>query len=115
MTETIQAMKPGRFGIISVWLALGTFSIAMMAAMITVQTSKTPGSLYDVVFPIFAVVFGLLAPMAHVTGFILGVIAIFRRRDSRGAGIVGACLNAIAVGIGVMLIWAALQGLAAFR
>lgn len=73
---------------------------------------ETPGRLYDVVFPIFAVAFGLAAPGAHITGFVLGIAAIFRRGDSRGLGILGVCLNSVAVAIGILLVWAAAAGLA---
>jgi hypothetical protein len=115
MTEIQQAVARGRLGLWSVWLALIAFSCSMTAAMIAVQSSKTPGPLYDVVFPVFAVIFGLAAPIAHFVGFGLGMTAIFRAGDRRGLGILGACLNAGAIGIVVLLVWAALQGLASFR
>jgi hypothetical protein len=111
-----QVVPPKRsYGRISVLLALGTFTLAMTATMVTVQMSRTPGLIYDVAFPIFAVLVGVAAPAAHAVGVALGIAAITRKGDRRGLGILGTCLNAVAIFIVVSLIYIALQGLAAFR
>jgi hypothetical protein len=109
--------KPRRqFGPISVWIALVTFSVAMTATMIAVQTSKAfAGPVYDVVFPIFAVIVGVGAPVAHVVGVYFGVVAIARPGDRRGLGILGACLNTLAIAIGISLVYISLVALGSFR
>jgi hypothetical protein len=63
----------------------------------------------------FAVLVGVAAPAAHAVGVTLGIAAITRKGDRRGLGILGACLNAGAIFIGVSLVYMALKGLAAFR
>ena len=109
--------KPRRpVGAISVWIALVTFSVAMTATMIVVQISKAyAGPVYDVVFPIFAVIVGVGAPIAHVVGVYFGVVAIVRVGDRRSLGILGACLNALAIAIGVGLVFISLLALGSFR
>jgi hypothetical protein len=115
MAQTSQVLPGGRYGILSVWLALGAFSAAMTAMMVTLLTSKSTGAVYGVVSPIFVVIFGLMAPLAHIVGLGLGVGAILRRNDRRGLGILGVCLNGLAIGIGVLLVYASLSGLGPFR
>jgi hypothetical protein len=109
-----EVAKPRRrYGALSVRLALVTFTLAMMATMVVVQTSKTRA--YDVVFPVFVVLVGLAAPAAHAIGVALGVGAIVRQGDQPGLGVLGVCLNALSMAIGIFLVFVALMGWAAFR
>jgi uncharacterized membrane protein len=113
MAEEI--VKPrGRYGAISLMLALITFSVAMTVTMIAVQTSKA-GSIYDVIFPIFAVLVGICAPLAHIVGVALGVAAIVRSGDRPWFGFFGAVLNTLAIATGIGLTYLAAVGLASVR
>jgi len=102
------------YGVISVMLALITFSVAMTATMIAVQTSKA-GPIFNVIFPTFVVLVGFAAPVAHAIGVALGIAAIVRRGDRRGLGLLGAVLNTLAVATGIGLAYMAVAGLGAFR
>jgi hypothetical protein len=107
--------KPrGRFGALSVMLALIAFSAAMTATMIAVQISKA-GRIYDVMFPILAVLVGICAPLAHVVGVAVGVAAIVRSGDRPWLGFFGAVLNMLAIATGIVLTYLAAAGLGSFR
>jgi hypothetical protein len=110
-----EVAKPRRsYGVISVMLALITFSVAMTATMIAVQTSKA-GPIFNVIFPIFVVLVGFAAPVAHAIGVALGVAAIVRPGDRRGLGILGAVLNTLAIATGIGLAYLAVIGLGGVR
>jgi hypothetical protein len=107
------AKRRRSYGVMSMMLALVTFSVAMTATMIAVQTSKA-GPVYDVIFPIFAVLVGLGAPAAHAVGVALGVAAMVRPGDRPGFGLLGALLNTLAIATGIGLAYVAIIGLGSF-
>jgi len=53
------------------------------------------------------------APPGHLAGFMPGIIALFRKGDRSGLGILGVILNSGVVVLGIFLVDMALSGLAA--
>jgi hypothetical protein len=101
-----QAPERGRFGFFSLVLAVAAFVSAIVALTVFVQTPKTaPDMLRTVVTLCFIVIF-LVAALAHLTGFILGVVALFLRNDRRVAGAFGIILNGLALAAGVIVVLA---------
>jgi hypothetical protein len=106
----------GRFGFFSLVLAVAAFVSAVVALTVFVQVPKTaPDTLRNIVTVCFIVIFLVAAPLAHLTGFVLGLVALFHRNDRRVAGAFGIILNGLALAAGVIVVMAGLQGLAAFH
>ena len=115
MPEATQVERPMRFGTLSVWIALGTFAVAAAAATAGIQTATTaPASIKELIFIACGAILAL-APPLHLVGVVLGITAIFRKRDRCVAGMIGAGLNVVALGLGFVLVYIALMGLATFR
>ena len=111
-----QAPERGRFGFFSLVLAAAAFVSAIVALTVFVQVPKTaPDTLRNIVTVCFIVIFLVAAPLAHLTGFVLGLVALFHRNDRRVAGAFGIILNGLVLAAGVIVVMAGLQGLAAFR
>jgi hypothetical protein len=53
----------------------------------------------------------VVAPLGHLAGFVLGVVAFFRAGDSGRLGILGVILNSGVVALGIFLVYMALSGL----
>jgi hypothetical protein len=106
----------GRCGFFSLVLAGCAFAAAIVSLVFFVQTPKTaPELLRDIATYGFIVIFLVVAPLAHITGFVLGLVALFHRNDSRVAGVFGIILNGLVIAGGGLFIWAAAQNLGAFR
>jgi uncharacterized membrane protein len=108
------AKRRRSYGVISVMLALIAFSLTMSAIMIAVQTSKVE-RIYDVIFPVLAILVGVCAPLAHVIGVGLGVAAIVRAGDRPGLGVLGAALNTLAIASALFFTYLAVAGSGAVR
>jgi hypothetical protein len=54
----------------------------------------------------------VVAPLGHLAGFVLGIIALFRKGDRGGLGILGVILNSGVVVLGIFLVYMAWSGLA---
>ncbi len=56
-------------------------------------------------------IFGLLAPLGHLTGVILGVVAVIPSRNRKVFPVLGITLNAILGSTGVIILVVILKGL----
>jgi hypothetical protein len=105
---TMQAIDPAArrlsFGRLSVRLAISIF-IVMTVLFAALFAFPKQSPLQDIGSTIVLIEAGILAPLGHVAGFVLGVVAMFRAGDRRGLGAVGALLNVVVVVVtGVILL-----------
>jgi hypothetical protein len=115
--EAVPASPPrSRCGFFSLVLAGCAFAGGIVSLVFFVQTPKSaPDLLRGIATYGFLIIFLVAAPLAHITGFVLGLVALFRRNDSPVAGVFGIILNGLIVAGGALFIWAAAQNLGAFR
>jgi hypothetical protein len=98
------------FGRLSVRIAVWVFIVTSVLLVAYYQVPKK--SPWQESASTGVVVLLILAPLGHLVGFVLGIMALFRAGDRRALGVVGVLLNSIVVVIGVGLIYMAASGLA---
>ena len=82
------AVAQGKFGKRSVILALAAFTAGALAiAIMVAMPSDTSQSVQNVATGFFMAVFLLAGPLAHVTGFVFGIMALARSNDNRALGL----------------------------
>jgi hypothetical protein len=59
-------------------------------------------------------VFLLAGPLAHVTGFVFGIMALARSNDNRALGLLGIILNGLSVAAGLAILAAMASTIGAF-
>jgi hypothetical protein len=104
------ARRPS-FGRLSVRLTISIFVVTMVLfAALFAFPKKSP--LQDIGSTIVLIEAGLLAPLGHLAGFVLGVMAMFRSGDRHGLGAVGALRNVVVVVVtGAILLFVLAAGL----
>lgn len=103
------------FGKRSVILALAAFAAGAVAiAIMVAMPSDASQRAQNIGTAIFAAVFLLAGPIAHITGVVFGVMALARANDSRGLGLLGIVLNGLSVAGGLTLLAAMASTIGAF-
>jgi hypothetical protein len=93
----------GRLSVcIALWLFVGM--TVLLVGCYAIILRKPPSALNDAA--------STMAPLGHLVGFVLGIIALFRAGDRRGLGVLGIILNSGVVVFGIFLVVMALSGLA---
>ncbi|QKD17691.1 hypothetical protein [Mesorhizobium sp. NZP2077] len=109
------AVTRGQFGKRSVTLALAAFTAGALAiAIMVAMPSDTSQSVQNVATGFFMAVFLLAGPLAHVTGFVFGIMALARSNDSRSLGLLGIILNGLSVAAGLAILAAMASTIGAF-
>jgi hypothetical protein len=88
-----------RLGLVSVWLGVIGFAVVVVAAIGMTQTiapANGIGFFGNLMY------FGSLT-VVHITGIVLGLMAIFRQNDRRVLGLLGILLNAGFLLLGIFL------------
>ncbi len=113
MTAVDAVTAPHRrsFGKLSIQTAGGIFALAAVLLILFYQIPEK-ASWHDVAAGAVVIAVGILAPLGHLVGIVLGVTAFFRSGDRPGLGVLGVLLNGLVVGGGVLLIYMAASGLA---
>jgi hypothetical protein len=118
---TVQAIDPAQrrrsFGKLSVqiavWIFIVTWVLFVGFTIYSGYSGHPPKKSQGLEIASSAIVIELaLAPVGHLVGLVLGVMALFRAGDRRGLAVVGILLNIIVVAIGVVLAVMAASGLA---
>lgn len=109
------AVARSRFGKRSVILALAAFTAGALAiAIMVAMPSDTSQSVQNVAIGFFMAVFLLAAPLAHITGFVFGIMALARSNDNRALGLLGIILNGLSVAAGLAILAAMASTIGAF-
>jgi hypothetical protein len=113
MTAADAAVAPRlrSFGKLSVQTAVGIFALATVLLILFLQIPDK-ASWHDVAAGAVVIAVGILAPLGHLVGAVLGIVALFRTGDRPVLGVVGVLLNSLVVALGVLLIYMAASGLA---
>jgi hypothetical protein len=99
-----EVSRPRRsLGKLSVQIALGIFAAATVLLIAFLQIPEKT-LLYDLAGWVVVIAIGVAAPLGHLAGFVLGLVALFRSGDRRGLGVLGILLNAVVVAFGLFLI-----------
>ena len=111
MTAAAPAVPRRSFGQLSVRIAVGIF---VTATVLLVGFFQIPdkASWHEIAAGAVVIAVGIVAPLGHLVGLVLGVMAMFRTGDRRVLGLVGALLNLVVVAIGIFLVYMAASGLA---
>jgi hypothetical protein len=101
------------FGRLSVCIALWLF-VGMTVLLIGFYRipEKPPSMFHDIAADVVVAAMFVVAPLGHLAGFVLGIIALFRAGDRRHLGCLGVLLNSGVVAFGIFLTYMALSGLA---
>jgi hypothetical protein len=114
-TATPGVVAQGKFGKRSVILALAAFTAGAIAiAIMVAMPSDTSQPVQNVATGFFMAVFLLAGPLAHVTGFVFGIMALARSNDSRSLGLLGIILNGLSVAAGLAILAAMASTIGAF-
>lgn len=106
-----QVAAPRRsYGKLSVQIAVGIF-VAATALLVVFYQFLDKTRWHDIAAGAVVIAVGILAPLGHLVGVALGVMALFRIGDRRVLGVVGALLNGLVVAFGILLIYLAASGL----
>ncbi len=116
MTVLEPAARRVSFGKLSVLIAVCIFVVVPILFIVAAKIpEKPPSLLHDVVAGAAVIAIFIAAPLGHLTGLVLGVMALFRAGDRKGLGVVGIILNIVVVAIGMFLVYMAAVGLSGFR
>jgi hypothetical protein len=99
------------FGRLSVRIAVWIF-IVTTAILIAYYQIPKKSQWQDIASTVVVIEALILAPLGHLVGFVLGIMALFRAGDRRFLGFFGVLLNSVVVAIGVFLVYMAASGLA---
>jgi hypothetical protein len=99
------------FGQLSVRIAVAIF-VAATVLLVGFYQIPDKASWHGVAAGAVVIAVGIVAPLGHLVGLVLGVMAIFRTGDRRVLGLIGALLNLVVVAIGIFLVYMAASGLA---
>jgi TRAP-type C4-dicarboxylate transport system permease small subunit len=100
----------GRLSVcIALWLFVGMTIFVIGFYQIP---QKPPSKAYEVASSVFVAALFVVAPLGHLVGFVLGIVALFRAGDRHGMGALGIALNSVVVVFGIFLVYMALSGLA---
>jgi hypothetical protein len=113
MTVADATLDPSRrsFGKLSVQTAVGIFALAAVLLIVFFEI-PAKASWHDVAAGAVVIAVGILAPLGHLVGIVLGIVSFFRPGDRRGLGVIGVLLNGLVVVLGVLLVYMAASGLA---
>jgi hypothetical protein len=96
-------------------MAVISFAIAMASLMVFAGIPTTAGAVaQNAATYAFVGGFLVLAPVGHLAGFAFGLAGMVRRNDNRLLSLLGILLNLLAVAVGTLIVYAGLQGMAAF-
>lgn len=115
MTAAGLAVRRRSFGKLSVQIAVWIFivtTVLLIAYYIAYNQMPKKSPLQDIASAVAVIGALILAPLGHLVGFVLGIMAIFRTGDRRFLGLIGVLLNSVVVVIGVFLVYMAASGLA---
>ncbi|TPM41727.1 hypothetical protein [Mesorhizobium sp. B2-3-4] len=109
------AIVQGKFGKRSVILALCAFAAGLLAIIIMVaMPGDASQPVQNLATGFFMAVFLLAGPLANLTGFVFGIMALARSNDSRSLGVLGIILNGFSVAVGVGILAAMASTIGAF-
>jgi hypothetical protein len=93
--QTITHSKPhSRLGVASFAIGIGTFSVAVLwYALITIISSSAGSQLRANLFIYYLFFLFFVAPVAHLVGEILGIIALFMKNCRKLFPILGLLVN----------------------
>ena len=111
MTAATDTASRRPFGKLSVQIAVGIF-VAATILLVAFYQIPEKAAWHDAAAGAVVIAVGILAPLGHLAGLVLGVVAMFRTGDRRLLGLIGVLLNLLVVAIGVGLIYLAAKGLA---
>jgi len=111
MTDAAVAPYRRSFGKLSVQTAVGIFALASVLLLLFYEIPEK-ASWHDVAAGAMVIAVGILAPLGHLVGIVLGIVSFFRTGDRPGLGVVGVVLNFLVIVLGVLLIYLAESGLA---
>ena len=109
--DAVAAPRRRSFGKLSVQTAVGIFALAAVLLLLFYEI-PAKASWHDVAAGTVVIAVGILAPLGHLVGIVLGIVSFFRSGDRPGLGVVGILLNALVLVLGVLLIYMAASGLA---
>src|ERR1051325_10644851 len=103
MTAADLTVAPYRrsFGKLSVQTAVGIFALASVLLILFYEIPEK-ASWHDVAAGTVVIAVGILAPLGHLVGVVLGIVSLFRAGDRPGLGVVGVLLNGLVVALGVL-------------
>jgi hypothetical protein len=114
MTLAEPVARPMSLGRLSVCIALWLF-VGMTVLLIgcyAIILRKPPSPLSEMASTVVVGALFVVAPLGHLAGFVLGIVALFRKGDRRELGVLGVILNSGVVVLGLFLVYMALSGLA---
>lgn len=108
--------KRSKLGVASFIISIGTFSTVIILLIIALMVSDKHSHGADEKFGGFALsVFIFAAPVAHLVGLILGIIALFQKRYGKFFAVLGIILNILFPALGVLIVFVLLSALSGFR
>jgi hypothetical protein len=110
-SDSAFASRRRSYGKLSVQTAVGIFALAAVLLAIFFQI-PAKATWHDVAAGAVVIAVGILAPLGHLVGVVLGIVSFFRTGDRRGLGAIGVLLNGLVVALGVLLVYMAASGLA---
>ena len=113
---TNEPVKRSNLGIASFLISISTFAVVVVLLIIALAISdKRNHSLSDKFseFAFYTFIFG--APVSHLIGLILGIVALFQKRYAKGFAVFGIILNILFPALGVLIIFVLLSAASGFR
>jgi len=111
-----EPLKRSQLGIASFLISIGTFisvvCLIVIALMVSDKKSHGLSELFGQ-FAFYSFIIG--APLAHLIGLVLGIVALFQKRRGIVFAILGVILNLFFPALGVLIIFVLLSAVAYVR
>jgi hypothetical protein len=116
MNQPYQPIKTqSNLGVASFFISLATFLLIMMLLIVVAMIDNRKSQMGDLAGTFFVICFFIIAPLSHLVGTTLGIIALFQKNRKKVFAILGIIFIIGFVSLGGFLVLLLLKAATAFR
>ncbi len=116
MNQQFQPVKmQSSLGLASFFISLGTFIFIIILLIVFATIDNGKSKIGDLAGSLFLICFFIIAPLAHLVGTVLGIIALFQKNRKKVFAVLGIIFNIGFVALGAFLALLLLKAASAVR
>ncbi len=116
MNQPFQPIKTqSTLGLTSFFISIGTFIFITILLIVLAMIDNRKSQAGELAGSFFLISFFIVAPLAHLVGAVLGIVALFQQNRKKVFAVLGIIFNIGFVSLGVLLALLLLKAATAFR